>query len=239
MKKAKKSLSQNFLIDKNIRKKIINRVKIFNKTILEIGPGYGFMTDEILENNPKKIILIEKDNSLAKYLINKYKNNDKIAVVCDDILNFDLQIFNNITVVSNLPYNLSTKIILYLFNFNQNIFEMIFMVQKEVAIKFDYSLAKMNKYKFLTFMVSKFTRCFDVSSKVFLPKPKVQSTVVKFEFNKKNIDLSKAKAFSNSIFKNVRKKIYKNIKCESKNELVNKRVNQITINDLLSIYNSF
>ena len=239
MKKAKKSLSQNFLIDKNIRKKIISRIKILNKTILEIGPGYGFMTDEILENKPKQMILIEKDNTLAKFLINKYKDNDKVLVICDDILNFDIKIFNNLTVVSNLPYNLSTKIILYLFNFDQNIFEMIFMIQKEVAIKFDYSLAKMNKYKFLTFMVSKYTRCFDVSSKVFLPKPKVLSTVVKFEFKKNNIDLCKAKAFSNSIFKNVRKKIYKNLNCESKNELVNKRVNQITIDDLLSIYDSF
>ena len=65
----------------------------------------------------------------------------------------------------------------------------------------------MNKYKFLTKIVSNYTRCFDVSSKVFFPKPKVKSTVVKFKFNKKNIDLNKANNFSNLIFKNVRKKI--------------------------------
>ena len=64
MIKAKKSLSQNFLIDKNISKKILNQIEIKNKNILEIGPGFGFMTDDIIDLNPKKIYLIEKDYSL-------------------------------------------------------------------------------------------------------------------------------------------------------------------------------
>ena len=59
------------------------------------------------------------------------------------------------------------------------------MIQKEVALKFDYNLTNMNKYKFLTKIVSNYTRCFDVSSNVFVPKPKVKSTVVKFKFKKK------------------------------------------------------
>ena len=65
MKFAKKSLGQNFLIDKNIIKKIVNLVDIKNKDIIEIGPGKGALTEEILKKNPKSLSLIEKDNRLA------------------------------------------------------------------------------------------------------------------------------------------------------------------------------
>ncbi len=114
------------------------------------------------------------------------------------------------------------------------------MIQKEVAIKFDYNLLNMNKYKFLTKIVSTYTRNFNVSSKVFFPKPKIESTVVKFKFHKKNINLIKAISFSNLIFKNIRKKIYKNLKLTNNYDIIlNKRVNELSINELLSIYNSF
>ena len=86
MIKAKKSLSQNFLIDKNISKKIINQTKIKNKIYLEIGPGYGFLTDNILEKNPKKLYLIEKDNNLKKIFKKKYKIIKKIKIIEEDIL---------------------------------------------------------------------------------------------------------------------------------------------------------
>ena len=68
MIKAKKSLSQNFLKDKNISKKITNLSKLKNNTVLEIGPGYGFMTDSILLNKPKKLYIIEKDKNLITFL---------------------------------------------------------------------------------------------------------------------------------------------------------------------------
>ena len=236
---AKKSLSQNFLIDKNISKKIVEQSNLKNKTVLEIGPGYGFLTDSILIKKPKKIILVEKDTNLKSKLYQKYKNNKKIEIIGDDILNFNFNKFKNLIILSNLPYNISTKIILYLFNFNENISEMILMIQKEVAQKFDYKLPNMNKYKFLTKIVSDFTKCFDVSPQVFIPKPKVYSTVVKFKFNKKKSNLKRATNFSNIIFKNVRKKIYNNTKVKINNELENKRVNQLTIDELLTIYDFF
>ena len=68
MKKAKKSLGQNFLIDKNICNKIIKQTVIKNKKIIEIGPGKGFLTDLILQHSPNKMYLIEKDNELSCYL---------------------------------------------------------------------------------------------------------------------------------------------------------------------------
>ena len=70
----KKSLGQNFLIDKNVIKKIIHLVKIENRDIIEIGPGEGALTDEILKQNPKSLLAIEKDNDLSKNLEIKYRN---------------------------------------------------------------------------------------------------------------------------------------------------------------------
>ena len=240
MLKAKKSLSQNFIIDKNICQKIIKLSKISNRNILEIGPGYGFLTDIILENEPKKLFLVEKDDKLASFLKNKYKNNNIVKIINTDILNFDLKNFKDLVVISNLPYNVGTKIIFHLFKYNKNIFEMIFMIQKEVAIKFDYNLPKMNKYKFLTKIISDYSRCFDVSSNVFTPKPKIKSTVVKFITNKNISDLSKAIRFSNLIFRNMRKKIYNNISIKKKDyNLLEKRVNELSIKDLINIYNFF
>jgi len=235
----KKSLSQNFLNDKNISKKIVNQINIKNKTILEIGPGYGFLTDDIIIKEPKLLYLVEKDKNLIKILKQKYKNNKKIIIIEDDILNFNLKKFYNLIVISNLPYNISTKIILYLFNFNKNISEMVLMLQKEVAIKFDYNLKKMNKYKFITRVLSDYSRCFDVSKNVFIPVPKVKSTVVKFNFNRKEVDLIKVNKFSNLIFKNVRKKISNNININKNNFLLDKRINQLSIKELLVIYNFF
>ena len=239
MAEPKKSLSQNFLIDKNISKKIVEQTQVKGNHILEIGPGYGFLTDSILEKNPKKVYLIEKDHNLKKILIEKYKNNKKVNIIGDDILLTSLNKFKNLIIISNLPYNISSKIILYLFSYNKNIYEMIFMIQKEMALKFDYKLPNMNKYKFLTRVVSNYTRCFDISSKVFFPKPKVNSTIVKFKFNKKNIDLNKAIYFSTKIFKNVRKKIHNNLEINVENNLLKKRVNQLNIDELICIYDLF
>ena len=238
MIKAKKSLSQNFLKDKNISKKITNLAKLKNNTVLEIGPGHGFMTDNILINKPKKLYIIEKDKYLVTFLKKKYSDNKKIVIIEGDILKLNLNKFKDLIIISNLPYNISTKVILYLFTFNKNILEMVFMMQKEVAEKFDYKINNMNKYKFLTKLMTSYLRYFEVSPKVFIPKPKVQSTVVKFEFSKKNVDINKAHNFSDLIFKNVRKKIYKNLKIEkTENHILNKRVNQLTIDELLWIYN--
>ena len=80
----------------------------------------------------------------------KYIKSKNVKVINKDLLEVDNNIFKNTTIIGNLPYNVGTKIILYLIKNSKNINEMIFMIQKEVAIKFDYKIKKMNKYKFLT-----------------------------------------------------------------------------------------
>ena len=131
MIKPKKSLSQNFLIDKNISKKIVNLTKITNDIIIEIGPGTGNLTDEIIKNKPKKLVLIEKDKSLYSLLKKKYNNDKKIELINIDVLDYDFdKIKVPFKIISNLPYNISTKIIFKILKLKINIIEMIFMIQK-------------------------------------------------------------------------------------------------------------
>ena len=114
LKRAKKSLGQNFLIDKNIINKIIKIGNIKNNnTIMEIGPGYGNLTQEILNMKPKNILAIEKDKKLSLFLIKKFKNNKNVKIINSDILDVieKNNIEKNIVVFGNLPYSISTKIL--------------------------------------------------------------------------------------------------------------------------------
>ena len=118
---------------------------------------------------------------------------------------------------------------------------MIFMIQKEVAIKFDYKLKKMNKYKFITKIFCKYKRCFNVNPSVFIPRPKVKSTVVKFIFIERDDVYDKVINFSNMIFANRRKKISNKFNFNNliDKKLIDKRIDQISLNELLKIYNFF
>ena len=116
--KFAKSLGQNFLIDKNIIKKIVNLVDITNKDIIEIGPGKGALTEEILKN-PKSLSLIEKDNRLADDT-KKYLKDKKIKIYNYDILKFDLERIDksNSVIFGNLPYNISSQILVKILKFS-------------------------------------------------------------------------------------------------------------------------
>ena len=144
MIKAKKSLGQNFLTDRNILEEIVNITSIQDKTILEVGPGTGNLTSFILKKNPKKVFVIEKDNDLAANLNETFK--DQLTIINDDILNIDENLLFNekVTVFGNLPYNISTEILSkWIINIEENFWfdHLILMFQKEVA---DRIIAKFN-----------------------------------------------------------------------------------------------
>ena len=111
---AKKSLGQNFLVDLNVIKKITNLVDIKNKNVIEIGPGRGAITNQILMKEPKSIILIEKDNLLSERLKKKYNKIKSIKIFNQDILDFDLEkiIKKDTIIFGNLPYNISSQILI-------------------------------------------------------------------------------------------------------------------------------
>ena len=131
--KPKKSLGQNFLIDKDILKLISECAKIKDEEILEIGPGTGNLTIEILKKKPKKLFVIEKDSELIISL--KKRLNEKITYINDDVLNVSEQKIskNKLTVFGNLPYNISTEILTgWIMNLKSNFWfkKLILMFQK-------------------------------------------------------------------------------------------------------------
>ena len=195
LKKAKKSLGQNFLIDNNIINKIINIGSINkNKTIIEIGAGYGNLTKAIVSAGPKKILAIEKDKKLALLLKNKFKNYDNIKIINRDVLNIieEDNLEQNIIVFGNLPYNVSTKILASLILLKKwpPWYEiLILMFQKEVAERI---IAKTQTREFSRLSVLSNWRLeikkhFNVSNNCFFPKPKITSTVLSFIPKKNNV----------------------------------------------------
>ena len=185
--RAKKSLGQNFLIDQNIINKIVNIVNIKDKNILEIGPGTGNLTIEILKRKPKKIILIEKDNNLVNLLQNRFDRSVKI--ISEDVLKVNESLLDDqiLTVFGNLPYNISTEILSkWILNLSQNKIWfncLVLMFQKEVA---DRIISKFNTkdYGRLSILANwrlNIKKIFDIQPSCFQPKPKIQSSVLFFE----------------------------------------------------------
>ena len=184
MIKAKKSLGQNFLIDQAIIDKIINTVEIENKSILEIGPGTGNLTKNIIKKNPKKLIVIEKDNDLAHLLKKNLKTN--FELINDDVLNINENKLDKdiLTVFGNLPYNISTEILCkWILNIKKKNFwfdNLVLMFQKEVA---DRIIAKFNtknygRLSILSNWKLEIEKICDVQPSSFFPKPKVDSSVL-------------------------------------------------------------
>ena len=228
LRKPKKSLGQNFLIDKNIIDKIIKASEIsYSDEILEVGPGTGNLTKSIISQKPRKIYVIEKDESLANVLEKQFLN--KIIMINKDILKVPYEFYHGkkILILGNLPYNISTKILSdWCLNNKLNVSKMILMFQKEVAERIlanvnskEYSrITILSKWKF---DVKKVT---DVKPTSFFPKPKVQSTVL--EFIKKKIfyeinDPKNLEKITKIFFSQRRKMIKKPINILFKNFLFN------------------
>jgi 16S rRNA (adenine1518-N6/adenine1519-N6)-dimethyltransferase len=222
MKFAKKSLGQNFLTDLNIIKKIINLTETFNKDIIEIGPGKGALTDQILKNKPKSLTLIEKDYKLSNELKLKYENYKNIKIYNEDILKFNLEekLKKKTIIFGNLPYNISSQILVKIIKFKKwppKFTSLIFMFQKEMADRIDgkYNTPKYGRLSILTNYRLKIANKFNVSPNCFFPRPKINSTVICFEpknllFNKiKNIN--NLEKVTNILFSNKRKMINKSI----------------------------
>jgi len=196
--KAKKSLGQNFLVDHNILEKIVNVADVEKKVILEIGPGSGNLTSYILKKKPKKIYVVEKDNDLSLLLEEKF--NNQITIINEDILKiFEDKISNEkLTVFGNLPYNISTEILSkWIVNLKKDFWfdNLVLMFQKEVAERI---IAKSNTSKYgrlsiLSTWKLDVKKIMDISPQSFLPKPKVDSSLLLFTPKKKFFELKNAK----------------------------------------------
>tara|TARA_B100000242_G_scaffold291201_1_gene264067 strand:- start:311 stop:1096 length:786 start_codon:yes stop_codon:yes gene_type:complete len=182
--RAKRSLGQNFLNDPKTLKTIVDQGNIKpDDIILEIGPGTGNLTDYILKKKPKKFIVVEKDRELSELLKKKY--GKEIEVINEDILycykNFSFS--SPIKVFGNLPYNISTKILISLLkidNLNVIYDKFIFIFQKEVA---DRIIAEENtknygRLSILTSWKMNKSKIIDIDPSFFFPKPKIWSSLI-------------------------------------------------------------
>ena len=213
----KKSLGQNFLNDNKIIKIIADIGNISHSDlILEVGAGTGNLTEKILEQSPKKLIVIEKDQSLALYLKDKF--GDRINIFNEDMMKFDYKKYykEKLIVFGNLPYNISTQILvkwIRIKNLDNFCKKFILMFQKEVA---DRILAETNtknygRLSILSNWKMKIDKVIDIEPESFKPTPKVKSTLLVFTPKKKYYNLKNTKNLEHvtNIFFNQRRKMIK------------------------------
>ena len=224
MFKYKKKFGQNFLINKDIIKKIADIGNINKNTnIIEIGPGSGSLTEELLKRNSKEVFAIEFDKDLTNYL-DKIKNNyNNFNYKISDALTFDEKsIFKkNSIIFGNLPYNISLKLLIkWIYSEPWPPFydQMILMFQKEVAERI---VATSNNKKYGRISILTDARLdvkfhFNISKKEFNPVPKVDSSVLSFtpkiNSNFKLEDLNILSDLTKIIFNTKRKMISKTLK---------------------------
>ena len=196
--KSKKSLGQNFLIDREVLDIIVSACDVTNKEILEIGPGTGNLTSYILKKKPNKIYVVEKDDELALLLKDKFEN--EIEVINNDILNIEENKISEqkLTVFGNLPYNVSTEILSkWIINIGKKFWfeSLVLMFQKEVA---DRIIAESNSSKYgrlsiLTNWKLNVKKIIDIKPQSFSPRPKIDSSLLLFTPKKNFFELKDAK----------------------------------------------
>ena len=245
---AKKELGQNFLIDQKIITEIVNSLSINdNENILEIGPGLGALTSELLAKNIN-LTVVEYDQKFVNFLNNCYSKNTNLTVIKGNFLTYKDYSFSKL--IGNLPYYITTEIIEHILKDFYNFKEGVFMVQNE-ALNRILSL-KGKDYNALNIMINygyDVKKLFLVSKNSFFPMPNVDSIVFKIvrkENNDQKFNLSLLKV-SKTLFKLRRKTIYNNLKTIINDENMiknvlnsvslkeNMRAEELSVNDFTNL----
>ena len=249
-----KKLGQNFIFNKNILNKITGLINLDAcDLVIEIGPGLGGLSEALLDNNVKKILLVEKDRQFMQLLhALKSKYPDQIDIIFEDAINFnfDIEIYKNITIVSNLPYNVATKRLTTLINTHyatNKLKNMVLMFQKEVAqrITANYSNKHYGRLSIISQYLYECNIEFDLNPAVFYPRPKVDSSIVSFKSleRKSGPDIKILESITRAAFSQRRKKIRTSLKdiisevdlAERLNINVDLRAEQLSVNEYLKI----
>jgi 16S rRNA (adenine1518-N6/adenine1519-N6)-dimethyltransferase len=214
----KRSLSQNFLIDGNILKKIIDSAQISSKeTLLEIGSGAGVLTRALLEKNAH-VLAVEKDPLFASHLSSLKKEFSTLEIFEEDFLTFSLEekITHPIKVVANLPYNITSELFVRFFELSSCFTTLFVMIQKEAAKRL-LSRPKTKHYGAIGALIDYYCKArslFDIPPTCFYPKPKVFSTLVELKMQR-SLPKEMAKSFHKMLFRSFqqrRKKITSSLK---------------------------
>ena len=231
---------QNFLIDKNILTKISELINEKYLKIVEIGPGDGRLSEFILKFEPKELKLIEIDSDLIPSLNFKFSNNQNVKIINEDILNYNL-IEKTDLVISNLPYNISSQILVRICLMKSLPSKLVLMFQREFAMRLLDK--KLNSLNSLVNCFYDINFSFNVSRNSFRPIPKIDSTVLKFSLKKdvllKRYEIQRFIEFKRNLFSYKRKslnKILKNIDFLKSNFDLSKRVEELSLIDLLKLF---
>lgn len=240
--KLNKNLGQNYLIDKNKRDQIIDFGNICKSdVILEVGSGIGTLTLE-LSKRAKEVIAIEQDPSICNILSKRLRDNkiDNVKLINDDALNVDFPKFNKI--IFNLPYQISSLITFKFLNYDFDL--AILMYQKEFALRMNGKVGSKNysRLSAILYFKCEIEKLTDVSSESFIPKPKIDSSVIKLTPKEKIIsdkDFETYSKFTKALFQHRNKKI-RNALIDSRHEFSNldkkeikEKINAIDSEDLI------
>lgn len=251
---ARKSLSQNFLIDGNILDKIVASAQVDQKdTILEIGPGPGALTEKLLQTGAH-VIAIEKDRLFADSLQRLQTSDQRLKCMEDDALEFPIECLESqtkIKIVANLPYNITTPLLTRFIPRSDRFLSLTIMVQKEVAQRI-CAHENTEHYGALTLFIRFFGTpkyCFNVSPNSFSPRPSVTSTVVHIDLHQENHHISVESFFrlTRQSFQQRRKMLSSSLqKLYSKTDIINAlnvcniridaRPEQLSLNDFIRFF---
>ncbi|MEI3499142.1 MAG: 16S rRNA (adenine(1518)-N(6)/adenine(1519)-N(6))-dimethyltransferase RsmA [Bacilli bacterium] len=255
----KKMFGQNFIIDENITNRIVELADIDKNTLaIEIGPGAGVLTTKLCQK-AGNVLCYEIDTSLKPILDKMLENYDNVNVLFKDFLKSDVQNdiesynYDKLYVVANLPYYITTPIIIKLIEDNIMPDKIVVMVQKEVGNRFKAPVGTKDYNSLSIFLNYYFNvkKIIDISRNVFIPKPNVDSIVVEFSKKEKKLDLKNKELFFKLIrdsFKQKRKTLKNNLKeydLEKVNEVLSKynldtsiRAEQVSIDIFVDIANN-
>ena len=219
----KKQFGQNFICDENIINNIIDKAAIDKNTlVIEVGPGAGSLTNK-LALNAKNVLCYEIDKDVKEILEDNLKDYDNVKIIYEDFLNCHVKEdlkkyeYDKLYLVANLPYYITTPIIMKLIDDHIGVDKIVVMVQKEVGDRFK-AKPKTKDYGSLTVFLNYYfevRKIMDVSKNVFMPKPNVDSIVVEFIKTNKNYIVKNEDIFFKIVkdsFKQKRKTIKNNLR---------------------------
>ena len=234
----KKRFGQNFLIDQNILNKISQLIILKKCKILEIGPGDGKLTDKIILKDPANLTLVEIDKELSAFLSKKYSHMKNIKLINANILDIDLDNKYEL-VISNLPYNISSQILIKLTTLKKIPDTLILMFQKEFAARLLDK--KLNSINSLIKCFYDIKLNFHISKNCFRPIPKVDSSILTFNKKKgliKKEEINEFIIFKRKLFSHKRKSLRNILKKYELNEKfnLNLRVESLELDELIKLF---
>jgi len=243
--RPKKALGQHFLVDQNIARKIVESLSHDHEAVIEVGAGTGVLTQYLIENQLDKLQVVEIDTESVTFLKNKFPELEG-HLVHGDFLKYDIsRLPNDVAVIGNFPYNISSQIFFHILKYKDNVSECVGMIQKEVAERI--AARHGNKtYGILSVLLQAWydiEYLFTINENVFNPPPKVKSAVIRLKRNSvkelecdEKLFVTVVKQAFNQRRKTLRNSLRSMIPTEIiDNEIFDKRPEQLSVDEFVAL----